>query len=510
MVKLKGNKRNSKGWRLLKVAKNETNGITLIALIIAIVVLIILATITISTLTGENGILNKAQEAMNKTNTAQIEEEKDLLKMESEINNSIGSYDVWNGTNSTEPTIKNGKEIYIYTCAELKWLADKVNSGETFDNYTIYLMNNLDFGAKEENGSWATENNENVKWTPIGSSNNDNSYRLNAIFEGNSHIIKGVYVSNTNDFNGIFGNANTIKNLTIKDSYIEGADCTAGIVGALREGEISNCYVENTIIKGNDYTGGITGQFTGSSISNCGSSANIISGGCAGGIVGRVVSNVEIEKCYNIGNINSSARTGGILGDSSSSIKVNISQSYNTGNILGNMYTGGIAGLIYGNIKNSYNSGSISSSNNSGGTQAGGIVGDISGEGIGYNCYNIGKVIAPIEITYTSWSGGVAACLSGGATMYNCYNYGEITAKYYGGAIGRLYGDSNAYDCYFLSSIASKGVQNNVQGTIENITSKTSDEMNSNILLQWLNNEEEIWKADNNNINFGYPILSWQ
>ena len=100
--------------------------------------------------------------------------------------------------------------------------------------------------------------------------------------------------------------------------------------------------------------------------------------------------------------------------------------------------------------------------------------------------------------------------MTNGATMYNCYNYGEITAKYYGGAIGRLYGDSNAYDCYFLSSIASKGVQNNVQGTIENITSKTSDEMNSNILLQWLNNEEEIWKADNNNINFGYPILSWQ
>ena len=36
MVKLRGNKRNSKGWRLLKVAKNETNGITLIALIITI------------------------------------------------------------------------------------------------------------------------------------------------------------------------------------------------------------------------------------------------------------------------------------------------------------------------------------------------------------------------------------------------------------------------------------------------------------------------------------------
>ena len=37
MVKLKGNKRNSKGWRLLKTAKDETNGITLIALAITIV-----------------------------------------------------------------------------------------------------------------------------------------------------------------------------------------------------------------------------------------------------------------------------------------------------------------------------------------------------------------------------------------------------------------------------------------------------------------------------------------
>lgn len=43
MVKLKGNKRNSKGWRLLKTAKDETNGITLIALAITIIVLLILA-----------------------------------------------------------------------------------------------------------------------------------------------------------------------------------------------------------------------------------------------------------------------------------------------------------------------------------------------------------------------------------------------------------------------------------------------------------------------------------
>ena len=47
--------------------KIEINkGITLIALIITIIVLLILAGISIATLTGDNGILSKAQEAKTK------------------------------------------------------------------------------------------------------------------------------------------------------------------------------------------------------------------------------------------------------------------------------------------------------------------------------------------------------------------------------------------------------------------------------------------------------------
>ena len=47
-----------------KLKKN--NGITLIALVITIIVLLILAAITISALTGENGLLSKAIEARKK------------------------------------------------------------------------------------------------------------------------------------------------------------------------------------------------------------------------------------------------------------------------------------------------------------------------------------------------------------------------------------------------------------------------------------------------------------
>ena len=58
--------RHKKGF--LNMRKNR--GITLIALVVTIIVLLILAGISISMLTGQNGILNRASEAKEKTETA--------------------------------------------------------------------------------------------------------------------------------------------------------------------------------------------------------------------------------------------------------------------------------------------------------------------------------------------------------------------------------------------------------------------------------------------------------
>ena len=54
--------------------KKHQNGITLIALVVTIIVLLILAGISISMLTGQNGILNRASEAKGKTGISQEEE----------------------------------------------------------------------------------------------------------------------------------------------------------------------------------------------------------------------------------------------------------------------------------------------------------------------------------------------------------------------------------------------------------------------------------------------------
>ena len=67
--------------------KNKT-GITLIALVITIVVLLILAGISISTLTGDNGILTKSINAKEKNLDAEDKEKIQIAINEAQISNN--------------------------------------------------------------------------------------------------------------------------------------------------------------------------------------------------------------------------------------------------------------------------------------------------------------------------------------------------------------------------------------------------------------------------------------
>ena len=64
--------------------------------------------------------------------------------------------DLWNGVSSDKSWYDGSKdELYVYTAAQLKGLADLVNNDSvTFEGKTIYLMDDLDMGYNE--------------WTPIG------------------------------------------------------------------------------------------------------------------------------------------------------------------------------------------------------------------------------------------------------------------------------------------------------------------------------------------------------
>ena len=72
-----------------KIANNRA--ITLIALIVTIIVLLILAGISVSMLTGQNGILNRAADAKEKTEVAQKDEKEKMQGYESVIDQYTGT-----------------------------------------------------------------------------------------------------------------------------------------------------------------------------------------------------------------------------------------------------------------------------------------------------------------------------------------------------------------------------------------------------------------------------------
>ena len=91
---------------ILKVAKEE-KGITLIALVITIIVLLILAGVTIATLIGNNGLLNRASEAKTQTQYAERKEKEDLTALDFQIQENTRKKVTIN-CNTLDYTEKNG------------------------------------------------------------------------------------------------------------------------------------------------------------------------------------------------------------------------------------------------------------------------------------------------------------------------------------------------------------------------------------------------------------------
>lgn len=95
---------------LLKLKENK-NGITLIALVITIIVLLILAGVTISTLTGDNGLITKASEAKIATEESGLKEEIELMLLQAKMGDNLK--DIFKGGRIT-PDPEETKTATVY------------------------------------------------------------------------------------------------------------------------------------------------------------------------------------------------------------------------------------------------------------------------------------------------------------------------------------------------------------------------------------------------------------
>lgn len=120
--------------------RKENEGITLIALVITIIVLLILAGITIATLTGNNGILTKTNEAKEQT---EIGKEKEIVKLATTTvittNNAIDKDSLQSELNRTAGDKKT--EVYDYNQKFQIYFIDSKRYYEIDKNFNIELIN---------------------------------------------------------------------------------------------------------------------------------------------------------------------------------------------------------------------------------------------------------------------------------------------------------------------------------------------------------------------------------
>ena len=499
--------------------ERKQKGITLVALVITIIVLLLLAGVTISLLVGENGIITKAKEGGNRTQqaqekekielavTASIMEDTDKLTIEegnlnTELMNEFGGEEEYTLTNNQDGSflirIEKSKRTYyignsgevigeenmkkISNAEELKAFRDEVNSGNSYDGWYVYLTDNI------------TLNNTEI-WEPIGlypidspTPDNPDNLPFKGIFDGKGYEVDGIYINTTDKVQGLFGlvNDGTILNLGV------GANCN--ITGGTMSAGVASYLYNNSLIV------------------NCYNKANIhVNNG--GGVVG-CLNNSKLYSSYNIGNIEGNiSLVGGVVGYNINNST--ILNAYNEGEITGDHIVGGISGQSSKGaiINGCYNFGNIEATNidNNISTNAGGIVGfndGSKGEGIVTNCYNVGTIKG-----LTANIGGIIGLNRG--VLQNSYNIGTIenTGEKLGGIVGsnnrfvyegqELIGKTTNSYCLENGSINAFGENTGIAG--EECSTKTSSELKN--LASTLGS---AFKTDTNNINNGYPILSWQ
>jgi hypothetical protein len=211
---------------------------------------------------------------------------------------------------------ENAASYAICTAGQLKKLAELVNGGNDFGYKTIRLRKDIELNKEEA-------------WTPIGEGEADNTFPFRGTFDGNGHVVSGVYIDNSSScIKGLFGTVGPrgiIKNLGVTDSYVKG-NCEVGIIAGVNSGTIINSYA----------TGDVEGTQNPSR-------AGVLVGGNSG----------EIRNCYANGNAKGISHTGGLVGFNSGGT---INNSYAAVKVEGTLNMGGLVGIndYGGTISNSY------------------------------------------------------------------------------------------------------------------------------------------------------------
>lgn len=361
-------------------------------------------------------------------------------------NFAMAQTSVWHGGREVWTRGEGTEEspYLIENADQLAMLSYAVNKGYQMRGVHFKLTTDIDLNGSEEQ-----------LWTPIGSAYfyedgclRKEKYELDisfvGSFDGNGHAISNIYVD-SRDYAGLFGHIGTVVSDTI---YIKNIRIVSGYINGGVSGGIAGC-VDGKLI-----------------ISDCYNAAEIHGQG-AGGITGQ---NGWIERCYNTGKVYATDWAGGITSVANGWVR----QCYNTGEVYSEGPTaGGIAGgnttLFKFTIENCYNTGSVS-------TLSAEALHDMVG------CGGIVGFVIPTRIT-----------------LHNCYNVGSVNgaSDHTGGIVGYEIEPDSVKNCYYLNTCGAQGLG----------VAMDEDAMRLPEFVATLNDNTDVWNMDEDNHNFGFPIL---
>ncbi len=497
----------------------DQKGITLLVLVITIIVLLILAGITISTITGDNGIIGNAGRAKEET---EIENEKEIVEkatVQAMGNNKYGNIeedelqeqlDKETGEGKTEATDVGDEFEVIFNESNRYYTVDKDGNitqvqdiikdknpgditvgkdGETLDGseehpYEIWCIEDLvafsnmvtGSGIKLENGNpveITTTNNFSGKYVSLKANLN---FKSKLSYQNSERTDFGDINGNENDGNTLINEMTTgmgFEPIGINNAFAgtfdgQNEETKAGY-------RITNIYINyenDTELNGYGF-GRPIGLFAkGSSqstiIKNLEISGEIKGAGHTGGIIGQDAK--LIENCINHANITGYNMVGGIVG-----YTAKITNCKNTGNIdiTGRRWGYAGAGGIIGNgnsVENCINEGDIS-----GNVALGGIIGYNGSTSCKINnCGNYGNITLNEGKSIETSVGGILGVNGQKVEIKNTYNQGIIIGRGIisgtGGIVGASKGSSNESELvlsiYNSFNTGNVTYENNIAGGI--------------------------------------------
>ena len=177
----------------LNINKQNTRGITLIALVITIIVLLILAGVSISMLTGTNGILTQAQNAKQVTEESAEKEKRQLSQVEASTH--LENYTYTDAEKNTakipagfavsnvdgENLVSKGLVIIGTTGNEYVWIPCTTDSNDT--NKLQYKREETAWGIEDDHGTKAIKDELTLAGTTPSDEETDNGITTTVLNE---------------------------------------------------------------------------------------------------------------------------------------------------------------------------------------------------------------------------------------------------------------------------------------------------------------------------------------